>query len=142
MYRILTILFVLIATVSACTDKLTFDALEGTYTGQFYYISPEDTIKRTGPASVSFTHRSYTSQGNPDKIPAGGSGPFEILGDDLLDFKDQNVWTANFDWGLILNGKYKYRFRGDSLILTRYTEPCSTCIMAPSLYQYRLKRIN
>lgn len=94
------------------------------------------------PASVSFSDRTFSSQGNHDRIPAGGSGSFEILKDDLLDFKDKNVWMANFDWGLILNGKYKYRFKGDSLILNRYLEACPACLMAPSTYQYKLKRIN
>jgi hypothetical protein len=142
MYKKLIYLAILIAAISGCTDKLTFSAMEGTYSGQFHYISPLDTVKKIAPASVSFSDRTYISQRNQDRVPAGGSGSFEILRDHLLEFKDQNIWTADFDWGLILNGKFRYEVKGDSLILSRYSEPCASCSMAPSLYKYKLKRIN
>lgn len=135
-------LFILLPVLSGCSDKLTFSALEGTYTGEFHYISPVDTVKRTGPASISFKQQNFTSAGSTDRIPAGGSGSIEILDDKMIEFKDENIWTANFDWGLILNGKFKYEFKGDSLILNRYFEPCPACLSAPSTYQYKLKRKN
>jgi len=135
-------LFTLLPLISGCSDKLSLSALDGTYTGEFHYISPTDTVKRTGPASITFNQQNFTSARNADRIPAGGSGTLELLDDNLIDFKDENVWTANFDWGLILNGKFKYEFKGDSLILNRYFEPCPACIRAPSTYQYKLKRTN
>lgn len=134
------ILAAIVLTVSACTDKLTVSTINGTYTGKFYYTPPSDTNKASGDAEVSFSDSKYTSKGNKDYIPAGGSGSFEIQNDHILDFKDQNIWTANFDWGLILNGKYKYQLKGDSLLLNRLTEPCINCSTTPGTYEYRLKR--
>jgi len=140
--KLLIAAFILVS--AGCSDKLNLSALNGTYTGKFYYIPPADSMK-IADATVSFSDNTYSSQGNPDYIPAGGSGTVEILEGDLLNFKDKNVWTANFDWGLILNGKYKYQVKGDSLILNRYFEHCPTgtdCGVVYTSYQYRLKRIN
>lgn len=135
------ILFAAIAlTVSGCTDKLTVSALNGTFAGKFYYMPPSETTIVSADAEVSFSDSRYSSKGNTGYVPAGGSGTFEIQENHILDFKDQNIWTANFDWGLILNGKYSYEINGDSLILNRFMEPCIDCSMAPSTYQYRLKR--
>ena len=143
MYKKL-LLITAVVLASGCTDKLNLSALNGTYTGQFYYLEPGKASSEevTAPASISFSDNHYSSQGQADRIPAGGSGTVEIEGNDLLNLKDQNVWTANFDWGLILNGKYTYEIKGDSLILNRYREPCPSCTMAPGTYQYRLKRSN
>jgi hypothetical protein len=143
MYKKL-LLITAVVLASGCTDKLTVSALNGTYTGQFYYLEPGKSSNDlvTAPASISFSDKHYTSQGQPNRIPAGGLGTFEIEENDLLNFREQNVWTANFDWGLILNGKYTYEIKGDSLILDRYIEPCPSCTMTPGTYQYRLKRSN
>lgn len=144
MYKKILIAAFILA-LSGCSDKLTLSALNGTYTGKFYYIPPGENLNNevSAPASVSFSDNNYSSKGGSGYIPAGGSGTFEIQKEEeILDFKDQNIWTANFDWGLILNGKYKYQVKGDSLILTRFTEPCPSCSMMPDLYQYRLKRSN
>lgn len=132
----------LILALSGCSDKLSLDALSGTYTGKFHYLTPENSAKVTADAKITFSDHTYSSLRNTNYIPAGGSGVFEIQPEEILNFKDENIWTANFDWGLILNGKYKYDLKGDSLILTRYTEPCPNCSMQAGLYQYRLKRTN
>jgi hypothetical protein len=134
----------LIIVSAGCSDKLSVNTFNGTYAGEFYYVEPGKPLENTvsAPASVTFAAETFTSQGSSDRIPAGGSGKFEILKNKLADFHDENIWTANFDWGLILNGKYNYEIKGDSLILTRYREPCPTCDMPSSLYQYRLKRSN
>lgn len=141
MTRILLMLTILF-TLPACTDKLTANALNGTFEGEFLYRSPEGGSVRSAKTNVSFSDNNYSSLGNANYIPAGGSGTFEIQKENILKFEDKNIWTANFDWLLILNGNYKYQIKNDSLILTRYSEPCANCSTANSLYQYRLKRIN
>jgi hypothetical protein len=134
---ILSFIMILFA---GCSDKLNPDLLNGRYTGTFHYISPADLKGTSAPADVRLADGRYSSAGNEHYIPAGGSGTFVIKDQKFLEFKDENIWTANFDWGLILNGTYNYEVKADSLILTRYKEPCPTCDMTPSLYQYRLKR--
>jgi hypothetical protein len=132
----------LLLLLSGCGDKLTYSALNGDYTGKFNYLHPESMKITTGEATISFSDHRFSTRRNSNNIPAGGSGTFDILKDKMIEFKDENIWTANFDWGLILNGKYSYELKGDSLILSRYREPCPNCSMVPSLYQYRLKRSN
>lgn len=34
-----------------------------------------------------------------------------------MSFTDENAWTADFDWNLILNGIYDYSFDGKRLLL-------------------------
>lgn len=127
---------------SGCSDKLDLNLLNGRYSGTFHYISPANLSRISAPAEVRLSDGRFSSAGNDHNIPAGGSGTFVIKDKKLMEFKDENIWTANFDWGLILNGTYSYEIKADSLILTRYKEPCPTCDITPSLYQYRLKRSN
>jgi hypothetical protein len=130
-------------TISACTDKISpVVQLNGTYEGRFFYRPSSDLQVQSGTAEISFSDNRYSSGRNSGYIPAGGSGSLEVLKDNIISFKDENIWTANFDWGLILNGKYQYQFRGDSLILTRSYESCQNCKTDGPLYEYRLKRSN
>lgn len=126
----------------SCSDKVTVDALKGTFSGKFYYLPPSESKMVTADAEVSFSDSRYTSKGNTGYVPAGGSGTFALENNQIVNFKDENIWTANFDWGLILQGKYTYQVKGDSLILNRYSEPCANCSTERGTYQYRLKRSN
>lgn len=120
----------LVATLTGC-DETEIAKLKGSYSGTFTYHSPE--APKTGPVTVTFDGTSYSSTRNPDYIPAGGSGTFEFREKNTVKFEDQNMWTANFDWNLILNGEYDYEVKGDSLIITRSRNEVK-------LYEYRLKR--
>lgn len=143
MRKIITMLIISLS-FSACTDKVSPVAkLSGTFDGTFFYRPASDLQVQSGSAKISFSENRYVSARNATYIPAGGSGTLEILMDDLISFKDENIWTANFDWGLVLNGNFKYRFKGDSLILTRRNDTCPNCKPYSSpLYEYRLKRSN
>jgi len=118
--------------IQGCDEK-EIQSFSGTYSGKFIYDNPARSASATvSDASVTFSEGSYKAEGNPDKIPAGGSGTFSVAGKKVK-FSDENMWTAEFDWGLILNGSYDYKINKDSLILTRQTEEGIK-------YQYRLKR--
>jgi len=136
------IIVALISLSAGCSDKLSVNTFNGTYAGEFFYVEPEKRLenKVSAPAAVTFSGENFSSVGNENRLPAGGSGRFDVLKNNLVNFNDENIWTANFDWGLILSGKYNYELKGDSLILTRYREPCPTCDVVSGLYQYRLKR--
>ncbi|MES2875751.1 MAG: hypothetical protein V4708_18650 [Bacteroidota bacterium] len=119
--------------------------LLGQYSGSYYYrglnmSSPEKSVHvvnlKLNPGN------SYESSGFPDRKPAGGSGEYKIADNRTVEFSDKNFWTAEFDWKLILNGRFTYEIKADSLILTRYQEPCVNCNTYPQLYQYRLKRVD
>ena len=132
----------------ACSDKLNLNLLDGNYSGYYYHIRPGDTnyIKSEEPLSLSLLDKKYTSTGSASRIPAGGSGEYSLLNKEEIEFSDKHAWTADFDWNLILNGRFLYELKNDSLILTRKFEICAACSikpgMMPGLYQYRLKRTN
>lgn len=140
----LIIFFSVITLLGACSEKLNLTVLDGTYKGFFYYIPPNGTqlTKSESEISVNLGGKEYTSTGNANRIPAGGSGKYSVLVNNEIEFYDEKVWTADFDWGLILNGNYKYEVKKDSLILTRNFQICPSCNTTNGLYQYRLKRIN
>lgn len=116
------------------TDKK-ISVLTGIYSGTFYRHLLLSSLSPAGSGSVTvtFSENNYTCTANPNRIPAGGSGNYQISNQEVQ-FKDTNIWTADFDWGLILNGTYTVERKSDSLILTKIT--------STTLYEYRLKRIN
>jgi len=112
-------------------------ALNGKYSGTFYYSNLNGIFSPQGlyssPVTVTFSGNNYASTSNSNQMPAGGSGRYKISGQQA-EFKDTNNWTADFDWGLILNGDYSYQIKSDSLILNK-TNSSTT-------YEYWLKRTN
>ncbi len=142
----LLFLFSLLLFTASCSDKINLTLLDGNYTGSFYYTGPGETktVISKETISVSLSGSEYTSTGEASRIPAGGAGEFNLVDKEEVQFNDKHVWTADFDWNLILNGSFIYELKNDSLILTRKFEICKTCAikpgMMPVLYQYRLKR--
>jgi len=133
---------------ASCSDKINLSLLDGNYTGHYYYSGPGETrsIKSQNTVSVNLSGKEFTSTGGTSRIPAGGAGEFSLIDKEEVQFNDKHVWTADFDWNLILNGRFIYELKNDSLILTRKFEICKTCAIKPGMlpgsYQYRLKRTN
>lgn len=98
-------------------NKDSVNTLAGTYTGTF---------QRFGPAydgglatvSITFTASSFTGQGPQQPYPAICSGAY-TLGNGKIDFDNLCLWTANFDWTLILDGAYDITINGDNVEITR-----------------------
>jgi hypothetical protein len=113
-----------------CDDDLSKNPMVGTYTGIFTanYSSGE----QSGEVTLKLQEGRYTCIGNPDRIPAGGRGTYTVEEDKII-FIDENVWTADFDWNLILNGEYDYTFDGHKLIIWKDTNDQST-------YRYELEK--
>ena len=86
----------------------------GVYTGTFT-VKYDDGTTRTGETTLTLEGSTYQCTGGPNYTPAGGSGSFEEKAG-MITFNDVNIWTANFDWNLILDGEYKYKFNGRKLI--------------------------
>ena len=132
----LFLLFIVAGAFLTSCEKDNIADLKGTYSGIFFYTNPVSSVAPppSGSASVTFNGSTYTSTGNANHIPAGGSGTFEITDSKTVKFQDTNVWTADFNWGLILNGEYQYQIKGDSLYLAKYSSEFK-------VYEYRLKRV-
>ncbi len=105
---------------------------KGDYTGLFTVeYNNGDTFSNT--VTVRFLDDNvYSSSGNTDYYPAGGSGTFEI-NNSTIKFNDVNFWTANFDWNLILNSEYDYSLNGNELIISANKNDVG-------FYQYALTR--
>ncbi|WP_027078044.1 hypothetical protein [Maribacter antarcticus] len=120
--RIYALIFftILSLTINSCNsddDKNVIENLNGNYTGTFTVeYSNGDTF--SNPVTVSFNEdNNYQSSANNDYFPAGGNGTYE-KNNSTIEYYDINIWTANFDWNLILNGEYNYSINGDELLIS------------------------
>lgn len=93
-------------------DKDDLDIIDGTYKGTFTVIYSSGI--QTGQTTLDLKDGKFSCSGNSDRIPAGGSGTFSS-GNNKITFNDENAWTADFDWNLILRGEYDYTFDGKKL---------------------------
>lgn len=110
---------------SGCSDSLTPGIYSGRFTVQY------DSSKLSGETTLRLSNEKYDCDGNANRVPAGGSGIYVVDGETII-FRDDNMWTADFDWNLILKGEYKYSIRGKQLELTRVANGTS--------YKYELTR--
>ncbi|MFI5453734.1 hypothetical protein ACHMWN_16465 [Pedobacter sp. UC225_61] len=124
----------LAATLLACEKDKNAKDFKGTYTGTFR-------TKQDGKMVMIDTELTLLN-GNFEvkKGPKLGNGSFKLEDKRTVTFSDKNVWTADFDWNLILNGTYTYQALADSLILTRVLY--ATTPIDNNYYQYRLKQLN
>ena len=103
------------AIISASCKKDNHDIKEGIYKGTFTVTYGQ--AKQSGQTTIELKNGKYTCSGNSDRIPAGGSGTYSF-DNGKITFNDENFWTANFDWNLILSGQYDYTFYGKKLKIT------------------------
>ena len=114
-------------------DVATPSILSGNYAGTF---QRERGIAKDPVANVSLTFNAANFSGTSDltKYPAICNGRYSITAD-TIHFQNQCVWTADFDWSLILNGKYSFKTIGDSLEIKRVYPGQTRDI-------YKLKKVN
>ena len=86
---------------------------DGIYIGTF---QRELVWAENDTAAITITFSSNTWSGTSDKIkyPALCNGTYSIIGDTII-FENQCDWTAEFDWSLILSGKYAIKSKGNIL---------------------------
>lgn len=101
-----------VATLLSSCDKDELDLKDGTYKGTFTVTYSSGT--QTGQTTLVLKNGKFSCSGNSNRIPAGGSGTFSS-DNKKITFNDENFWTADFDWNLILSGKYDYTFDGKTL---------------------------
>ena len=105
----------------------------GTYTGKFFYSYTIGSTHTQGeqPADIIFNNGSYTLGSNQ---PTNCYGTYKVTAD-TINFIMSNLIPLTLQASLLaLQGLYQYHFKGDSLIVTKYTSANL------STSQYRLKR--
>jgi len=75
---------------------------------------------RSQTANISMTFSSNEWSGSSDivKYPALCHGTYSLIGDTII-FTNQCAWTTEFDWSLILSGKYHILKTGNKIEFTR-----------------------
>lgn len=109
-FLILTFFFITTFLLSCQKDDSNIK--DGIYKGTFTVTYNSGT--QTGQTTLDLTNGKFSCSGNPDRIPAGGSGTFSF-DKNKITFNDENFWTADFDGNLILSGQYDYTFNGKKL---------------------------
>lgn len=110
--KILIATFFSIVTIFSACKKEDLNIIDGTYKGTFTVIYSSG--PQTGQAILELKNGRFSCLGNSNRIPSGGSGTFSS-DNNMITFNDENFWTADFDWNLILSGKYDYSFDGKKL---------------------------
>lgn len=104
-----------IATLLLGCNKDGLNIKDGTYKGTFTVTYSSGT--ETGEMTLELKSGKFSCSGNSNRIPAGGSATFSSDNYNMT-FKDENYWTADFDWNLILSGQYDYAFDGKKLTIS------------------------
>ena len=96
--------------------------LEGEYRGTYRLIHEEgagDQWRESGGVWMSFSpDGTYEVRGDKLHLPPSGSGTWEREGDDLV-LDDTALHTADFDWTLILDGRFQLYGEGEGHIRLR-----------------------
>lgn len=116
----LRLIFLLIL-VSCEYDSIDSGPLQGVYKGQFDRMLPAIDI---APSNVTLTLANGKFSGESDraKFPAICKGSYKVVGQEI-EFVNECVWTADFDWSLILSGKFQFHKDGRKLELTKNYSP-------------------
>jgi hypothetical protein len=106
---------------AACTDTDTSTRLQGTFEGVFYRV--RDNVKgESSNVTLNFSGDDYSGVSSIAKYPALCEGKF-APSSGQISFTNKCMWTADFDWTLILNGEFKIERSGDELILSKEISP-------------------
>lgn len=89
-------------------DEILF--IKGTYSGEFERSGESEKVELT------FSKGKFEGSSERIKFPAICRGTYTLTSNQIS-FQNECAWTAEFDWTLILNGKWEYQNSVDQLIL-------------------------
>ena len=112
MRKWLFVLFLLTGLLS-CSKEQFEKQIEGSYTGTFQRISPAGSYSPQ-QVSLSLKDNSFAGQSTNARQPAICHGNWNA-GYRTIRFNNGCLWTADFDWTLILEGEFKYEVNGTYL---------------------------
>lgn len=128
-----------------CKKPTNVDVLtEGNYTGVLVITNSMKSVPVTQPISISLKDGEFNITPNANLKPFGGKGTYTFK-NKIGYFTDDGVWTADFDWNMILNGEYDIRSSGVDLTLRKRLSTkagFSSASYATIDYEYILKRSN
>jgi hypothetical protein len=103
---------VLAVTLSNCTTNTEFSAdhISGNYLGVFERNGETSTVE------IRFINGTFIGESEIEKFPAICNGVYSTE-ENRITFTNNCVWTADFDWSLILSGEWTYSRNRSELIL-------------------------
>jgi len=141
--QICIFLFILILALG-CKKSTNVDVLlDGNYTGILVITHIDKSVPETLPISVWLADGKFniTPVANTNLKSMSGKGSYTFK-NRIAYFEDDGVWTADFDWNMILNGSYDIRSSGVDLTLKKRLDKKSGFSPATIDYEYILKRSN
>jgi hypothetical protein len=116
--KIILPLCIFLLIFSSCEDDSPIAAVDGIYDGLFYRSTPQQrTI--TSEVTLDLSGGKFAGLTSIDEYPAICQGSYAATSTEI-EFRNECVFTADFDWTYILDGSYE---------ITRYTNPDSLTLM-------------
>jgi len=143
--QICIFLFVLILSLGCKKSTNVNVLLDGNYTGVLVITNSVNSVPVTRPISISLQDGKFNIIPGADANlkPSGGEGIYTFK-NGIGYFTDEGIWTADFDWNMILNGEYDIRSSGVDLTLRKRfnakTDLSPANPYATIDYEYILKR--
>ncbi|HKI84516.1 MAG TPA: hypothetical protein VKA63_09285 [Candidatus Krumholzibacteria bacterium] len=106
------------AAPSPRTDSEKPIELSGTYRGTYWITDHEGTseqYRESGTCTMRFDDGHYEIEGDRIGLPPEGGGEYRVEGDQLQ-LTDTMQHTADFDWSLILSGRFQIDAGDDGYI--------------------------
>lgn len=104
------VIFIIIS-VLGCTSDNTQEGITGQYSGTF------QRGENTSEVTLILNESDFSGESESVKFPAICNGNYSIA-NNTITFENQCVWTADFDWNLILNNEWSFNYENNSLTLT------------------------
>ena len=122
----------LILGLSSCEKPVTGQKAipDGTYFGTFQRTWESGEGQKAN-ISITFSSGKWSGQSDIEHYPALCRGTYEA-GNGKLVFSNECIWTADFDWSLILSGEYNFTLIGDSLLFSKHYGNLATGVYTDS----------
>lgn len=117
MKKLIFIIWILIISNTSCekshNDKIPDGVYIGTFQRQLAFGGGD-----IAQITISFSSNTYSGVSDKPRYPAFCDGTYNIEKQKII-FVNACVWTADFDWSLILSGEYNFTLIGKLLVITR-----------------------
>ena len=111
------VLVLILFSILSCNKEKTDLLVDGEYSGTFSRVMAEN-VSPISNIEIVFSKNSWNGSSDIIKYPGLCNGSYEIQADTII-FDNFCAWTAEFDWSLILSGKYLYKKTGNSIEFSR-----------------------
>ncbi len=112
-------LMILVGGLASCNrDEPEVSLLDGAYEGTF---DRSNSSVKFVESNVTLVLRDgkFSGESSELKYPAIGGGTYRLVGPDSVEFVNTTAWTTEFDFSLILSGRYRFHRENDFLWLSR-----------------------